>query len=374
MTESATINSYANAMFRYEFLHETWLRACVKYLEYVFGSEGIRGRTVVDYAFGRGNWAIAFARCGAERVIAVDASEDNCCKLRAYCAENNITNVTVVFGNLAERDLDLACDILWFYGILPMLANADAFLERVLAQVSSTGQVLAYTYNADSLREWMVSAARACVVFADEAEFRASSLWFTPAARLRARDDLVAPHITWDSAATFAGRFARLGWHPAAQLQDFAPWLHGTHSGEFNPYVVRFSRQAACLEVAAQEDNLADLAILRAFSALLAQRLPDSLRASFAIGLFNTHFQNISMIAPHGVAYKTNVQVAWEDFKYLVYASLLLNVGEHDLAPDMAEVWHAAMSSLRGNPRNTQGNLSSDSDILRLLAETRIRL
>ncbi len=374
MTESATINSYANAMFRYEFLHETWLGACAKYLGYVFGNDGIRGRTVVDYAFGRGNWAIAFARCGAERVIAVDASEDNCRKLRAYCEENKITNVEVVFGNLAERDLDLACDILWFYGILPMLAEADAFLEKILAQVSSAGQVLAYTYNADSLREWMVVTVRDCVFFANEDAFRDSSLYFTPAARLRARDDLVAPHITWDSAGTFAGRFARLGWHPAAQLQDFAPWLHGAHSGEFNPYVMKFSRQRSSLVVASQEDNLTDLAMLRAFSALLAQRLPASLRASFAIGLFNTHFQNSAMIAPHGVAYKTNVQVVWEDFKYLLYALLILDVRERDLPPDMAHVWQAAMSSLRGNPRKIQGNSPSDSDILRLLAETRIRL
>src|SRR6185436_19673621 len=97
MNESIKINNYANSMFRYEFLHETWLSACGKYLDYVFGDGGIHGRTVVDYAFGRGNWAIAFARCGAERVIAVDSSEDNCRKLRAYCEENKITNVEVIW-------------------------------------------------------------------------------------------------------------------------------------------------------------------------------------------------------------------------------------------------------------------------------------
>lgn len=374
MSESVTINNYANSMFRYEFLHEAWLSACVRYLSYVFGDGGIRGRTVVDYAFGRGNWAIAFARCGAERVIAVDASEDNCRKLRAYCAENNITNIEVIWGNLAEREIDIGCDILWFYGILPMLANVDTFLEKILSQVRANGQVLSYTYNADSLREWMVSTARACLLFGNEDDFRAHSLWFTPAARLRARDDLVAPHINWDTSATFAGHFARLGWHPSAQLQDFAPWLHGVHSGEFNPYVVKFLRRESSLVVVAQEDNLADLAILRNLGESIIQGLPDHLRTSFAIGLFNTHFQNPSNTVPNGVEYKTNEQVAWEDFKYLVYAATMLSVSEHNLSPDMGEVWNAAMSSLRGSPRKVQGDLLSGSSILETLSRTSMRI
>lgn len=374
MTESVIINNYANSMFRYEVLHETWVSACAQYLCYVFGKDGVRGRTVVDYAFGRGNWAVAFARCGAERIIAVDASGDNCIKLRAYCQENQIANIEVICGNLVERDLDLACDILWLYGILHHIVAQDDFLGRLLAKVASDGVVLAYAYNAGSLREWMVSTTRACVLFQNEDDFRAHSLWFTPAARLRARDDLVAPHINWDGAATFVDRFTRLGWHPAAQLQDFAPWLHGSHSGEFNPYVVKFWRQGASLVVATQEDNLADLAILRAFSALITPRLAHSLRASFAIGLFNTHFQNVFIPAPQWSPYRTNAQVAWEDFKYLVYAIMILNVSEQDFSPGMSEVWHAAMCSLRGDPCKIQGDLSIDSAILKLLAETRIRL
>lgn len=373
MNESAIINNYANSMFRYEFLHETWLSACEKYLAYTF-NDAIRGRTVVDYAFGRGNWAVAFARCGAERVIGIDASEDNCRKLREYCKANRITNIEVIWGNLAERDIDTRCDILWFYGILPMLSSADIFLEKILSQVSADGEVLAYTYNANSLREWMVSTARACVLFEDEDNFRAHSLWLTPSARLRARDDLVAPHINWDTAATFVDRFTRLGWHPAKQMHDFAPWLHGSHSGEFNPYVVKFLRQESSLEVAAQEDNSTDLAILRAFSELITQRLPYSLRASFAIGLFNTHFQNLSSTAYAGLEYKTSKQVAWENFKYLVYAATMLSINEQDFLPDMAEVWDAAMCSLRGNPRQVQGNLPNGSSILKLLSETRMRL
>lgn len=374
MSGVGRINNYANSMFRYEVLHETWVSACGRYLDYVFGDDAICGQTVVDYAFGRGNWAIAFARRGAGRVIAIDAAEDNCRKLQVYCKENKITNVEVICGNLVERDMVIECDIFWLYGILHHIEAQDDFLGRLVSKVKPDGEVLAYTYNANSLREWLVSAARACVVFENEDDFRAHSLWFTPSARMRARDDLVAPHINWDNAATFVDRFRRLGWHAARQLPDFAPWLHGSHSGEFYPYVVKFARQGAAVTVASQEDSLGDLAILRSLSELITQRLPLSWRLSFAIGLFNTHFQSSLSAMGAGLMYKTNEQVAWEDFKYLVYAAKVLSVCEQDFVPDMAEVWNAAMCSLQGSPREIQGNLPSGSSILKLLSETSMRL
>lgn len=374
MSESTILNNYANSMFRYEYLHEAWLHACEKYLNYVFCDDDIRGNTVVDYAFGRGNWAIAFARCGAERVIAVDASEDNCRKLRAYCEENNINNIEVICGNLAERELDIRCDILWLYGILHHVCEHRSFLEKILLQVSSDGLVISYTYNANSLREWVVSTARACILFENEEDFRVHSLWFTPAGRLRARDDLVAPYISWDTAATFVNHFTRSGWYPAMQFQDFAPWLHGVHSGEFNPYVVKFVRQKSSFVVAAQEDNLADLVILQKVSDVILKKLPNSLRTSFAIGLFNTHFLNSSNSASKVLEYRTNEQVVWEDFKYLLYAATMLNVSGQDFSEDMVEVWDAAMCSLRGVSCKDKGNFLDGSLIRQLLSETRIRL
>ena len=374
MRESERINSYANAMFRFERLHEAWLRACSRYLSYVFGDGGIRGRVVVDYGFGRGNWAVAFARCGAERVLAIDAAADNCRKLRAYCAENQIRNVEVVCGNVIEHDLDMRCDIMWLYGILPVVESVDVFLEKCLARMGTNGQILTYTYNAGSLREWIVSAARTCIVFGNEDEFRAKSLCFTPAARARAQDDLVAPQINWDSPETLVSRFARLGWHPVAQLQDFAPWLHGVHSGEFNPYVVKFLRQISDLDVAPQVDNAQDLAILRAFSDLVLRKLPTASRDSFAVGLFDTHFQPGAGCVTTGARYETSARVAWEDFKYLMYAATLLSIDGKDFSPVMAEVWNAATRSLAGTPREAAIELLSGSTILESLSNTAMRL
>lgn len=63
-----TIGEYANSMFRFEQLHERWIESCTAYLVHLFG-ERIRDATVVDYAFGRGNWSLTFRHAGTARVI-----------------------------------------------------------------------------------------------------------------------------------------------------------------------------------------------------------------------------------------------------------------------------------------------------------------
>jgi hypothetical protein len=55
------INEYTNSMFRYEQLSKRWIASCAAYLQSLFGEE-LRGKTVVDYAFGRGNWSLAFLK------------------------------------------------------------------------------------------------------------------------------------------------------------------------------------------------------------------------------------------------------------------------------------------------------------------------
>lgn len=361
-------------MFRYEALHDAWLLSCQKYLSHLFGLNRIDGRVVVDYGFGRGNWAVAFARCGAARVIAIDASYDNCIKLREYCQKNQIVNIEVICKNLSEQDIDFECDILWLYGVLHHIPDADDFLGKLLPKVKSAGVVLAYTYNAGSLREWLVTVARSCVLFESEDDFRAHSLFFTPSARMRARDDLVAPHINWDSASAFAARFSRLGWYPAEQVEDFSPWLHGTYSGEFHPYVVKFMRKITAQSIVPQQDNLTDLAVLHAYADLILGKLPRTLRKSFAIGLFNTHFQDFSSKIEEVGGYETNAQVLWEDFKYLLYVATTLSVSSDDFSAEMEPVWNAAVKNLKGIPCSVDSDFPGESEILNRLGSTYLRI
>jgi hypothetical protein len=170
------------------------------------------------------------------------------------------------------------------------------------------------------------------------------------------------------------GRFARLGWHSAEQLPDFTPWLQGFYSGEFYPYVIKFLRQSSSLVVKVQEDKKGDLTILRILSEWILSRLPQPMQMSFAIGLFNTHFQNLSPVASQGLAYQTNGLVAWEDFKYLVYAAISLSASEQDFAGEMANVWKAVKASIRGSPHQVKSTVLGESTILETLSKMNIKL
>lgn len=191
------IADYANSMFRFERLNERWLEKCTAYVTHLFG-KNIVGATVVDYAFGRGNWSLASRRAGASRVAAVDASIDNVRRFREYCAVSRVSGIDIIHGNILERRIDLVGDLIWVYGVLHHVREATVFVKRLVTMTRDPGSLLYfYAYDAGSLRQLIVETSRHALPLASEKAFRRVSAAFTPAARLRARDDLTAP--------TFAG-------------------------------------------------------------------------------------------------------------------------------------------------------------------------
>src|SRR2546426_718736 len=130
MQAKQSINDYAQSMFRFEYLNEKWIRRCADYLHRIFG-ERIKGRVVLDYAFGRGNWSLAFLEAGAQKVIAIDAAESNVRKLVRYSEERNIDRLDVVEGNVLQAPMPYRADILWVYGILPCVSQPELFLSAI---------------------------------------------------------------------------------------------------------------------------------------------------------------------------------------------------------------------------------------------------
>src|SRR5688572_17794568 len=127
MSNDQRLNEYSNSMFRYERLSERWIDSCTAYVRALFGAE-LRGRTVIDYACGRGNWSLAFLAAGAERVVAIDASTDIVARFKNYCTEHNIRNIEVLSGNVMDQDFAVRGDLVWVYGILPNIADQTTFL------------------------------------------------------------------------------------------------------------------------------------------------------------------------------------------------------------------------------------------------------
>lgn len=291
-------NAYANAMFRRERLHNAWLDACAAYLRHVFGDR-LAGASVIDYGFGRGNWALAFLRAGAREVVAVDAAIDNVRRLHDYCAGNDIPGIRAEHGDLTHGPLDARADVIWLYGVLQHVPEAKTLLQRLAALAASDETlVYVYAYNAGCLRQFTVETARRFWRYGSEAEFMQDSATLTRPARLRARDDLTAPHIDWYDAPDLAALLDAAGLAPVTTAPGFDRFQDGWRNDEFDPHelVCRLAPVAPGADVFSQVPSYdADLDVLRAMATpLLAAQLDEKARRSAALGLMNAHFTALS--------------------------------------------------------------------------------
>ncbi len=287
------LDDYANNMFRFERLHDGWIDDCAKYVKYIFG-ERIKGAVVVDYAFGRGNWSLAFLRAGASRVVAIDASKSNVERLAHYCAQEKINGIDIRCGNVLEKPIDVQADILWLYGIFPAIVNQHIFTKALLTMAKPDALVLAYGFDKHSLREFIVTRARMGTHYTTEEAFRRDSLKFTPAGRLRARDDLTAPHVEWHTAEGLAQQFVPFGFYPIRQLEDFRTHMRGYSNAEFSPHHLVLARSEKAIAVKEPVRNFAsDIGILGALWDALWPHLNLEEQRDLSISAFNVHFSHL---------------------------------------------------------------------------------
>lgn len=360
--------NYAESMFRFEHLHDGWIRRCARYLESVFG-EGLKGATVLDYAFGRGNWALAFRMAGADRVIAVDAAPANVSRLADYCKRHAVTGIDAREGNLLEAPLNVDADLLWIYGILHHIDDAPGFLDR-LRPIARDERSCAYfyAYDGNSLRELVVTTCRRWVRYATETEFRSESLLYTPAARHRVQDDLTAPYIRWYQAAELANLLAGHGFSAQHQGQGFDVFETGERNEEFQPHqLVCTTRDARTGFTPAEPPRAhdADIALLRHFVDAVFEIVDfdDAARRRLAIGLANTHFTALATQSFEGVLL--------QDYLFLLHALLASN-HEGDLPPSVSESLELARRAIVDEERATIG--ISDRFLDRYLRSHSIRV
>ena len=347
-SEGRRINEYANSMFRFEHLHERWIESCAAYLRHLFGEE-LRGKTVVDYAFGRGNWSLAFRLAGARRVFAIDASEDNVSRFRNYCRERDINNIEVICGNLLEQEIPVKADFIWLYGLLQNITDQQVFLERLKSMASGADALFyIYYYNAKSLRQFTVETCRDIVVYASESEFVKDSFLFTRPARMRARDDLTAPHLSFLTAAELREMLRQQALYVKRQDEDFQFFLRGIATEDFYPHQFLCSLNPAD-EIEAREPVVPfarEVEILRALAgAVFALKLSEAEKKNIAIGLFNTHFSFLR----EGFYAKTAVI---EIFLFLMYALLQKTDSYSILPPLVAQYRELLAAALAAAPRD----------------------
>ncbi|MBV8567657.1 MAG: class I SAM-dependent methyltransferase [Methylobacteriaceae bacterium] len=367
MTAAAELDVYAENMFGFEQLHPRWIEACARYLRHIFGSS-IEGKLFLDYAFGRGNWSLAALRAGAAGVVAIDAAAGNVRRFSDYCREHGIANIEILHGDILREPVRRSADILWVYGILPCIAAPDEFLARLSAlRRDDDALALLYAYDRGSLRQVIVDAARQGVTYDSEHSFAADSYLFTPKARLRARDDLTAPLVTWFSAASLAGLAARQGMVPLRQCPDFRDWMTGRTSEEFAPHHLVCGFQGSGLDNVSEPERpqAGDFAVLGAMADTVMARANSEARRKLAVGLFNTHF---SALSPGEAG-----DAVIEDFLFLMHAALRLEISPSTFDEQASFYVAAALAAARDAPRHLSAARLAASPLARHIEANTLR-
>jgi hypothetical protein len=312
-------------MFRFDFLNRRWVDDYACYLRELFGTR-LEGLTAIDYAFGRGNWAVALRMAGARKVIAIDASEDNCRRLYDWLAREHITGIEIVHGNVLESPLNCTADLVWAHGILQHVEQ-PAQLLRALRDIAPGPDALlhVYAYDRFSLRQTIVEIARRGVCYASEEDFRDDAPLFSNRARLRVRDDLTAPVIHFLSIAELDALSSEIGLVIVQRHSDFNEWLRGHICEEFQPHNILLSSSANATRPLPPKEPARlyneDVQLL----ATLAAPLFDPIHVNSAqarrnaIGLCNTHFEALAGGGIVAALQQNLLQVL-----YLLYSSGLI--------------------------------------------------
>ncbi len=360
MQQEATpsrIDDYANSMFAFEYLHDKWINNCASYLTYIFG-DTLKNAIVVDYAFGRGNWSIAFLRAGAKHIYAIDASDHNVDKFKHYCTTNRIQNISIEVGNILNFPPNYSADIIWAYGIYPLIENKNLFLRNLSSFAKNENSSLyLYAYEQESLREFIVTTCRKYITYTSEALFRKNSHLFSPSARLRARDDLTAPYISWESLKSLKHALESASIYITHSTQSFNQFLGiETQHGEFSPHhlMCTFTPNENLL-LRKTNPLTSDINILKEISNLLTNTvfMSEMQRKQFATALFNTHF---SALQYNNEAYPPLIQ----DFLYLFYCIIHNKCSFELLSYNTKKILKLALSSLKGNPEKNNSNKHRD--------------
>lgn len=363
---SNEINSYANSMFKHEVLNDQWIDKCSLYLKNIFKDE-IEGKVVLDYAFGRGNWSMAFLKAGAKKVIAIDASKDNVDRFNAYLDKKNIDAIEVIHGNfLVEADYEFEIDIFWIYGILHHIEEVDKFLSILARYENDSSLFYIYVYPENSLRYFLVDNSRKLIFDHTENHYLNNIYYYINEARVRVRDDLVAPHIKWYTLKNLNELLNKHGLYIQKQDNDFYSFLNKKENFEFNPIQVLCSRKKNDYTY---KDNskISELDVLNdIFETVFVDIIKKDIiyRESIVIGLNNTYY---SSLLKDDISYLINSL-----FIYLVNIIITKEiVCKNALVNDYLKLLD---SSIRDLPREEYFSILGRNTLTKYLVENRIRL
>jgi hypothetical protein len=356
-------------MFAHDSINPSWISKCADYLVSIFGANSLKGATVLDYAFGRGNWSLAFIEAGATKVVAIDASSSNVTRFTQYCTSHKIKNIDIRIGNALEASIDGVFDVVWLYGILHHIKKPLFFMKRMALNLASdSAKMLVYSYNSNCLRHRLVTAARKGIIYENSADFEADALLFNPLARLRARDDLCAPWIKWHSHMQMTELLTDTGLVEERSVIGFLDFLGKTESPEFTPHHIICRRASAIMTPMPYSGKCEQGDFDHSIIGDLADWIVDQIDAEgrkFSIGLFNTHFS-----ALRHCGYSKTIE---EDFQFLLYSWRKNNLPMPD-DPLLKIYLEAGINSTIGRDIVFPNNFLHQSKLAKFIKNNVIRL
>jgi SAM-dependent methyltransferase len=342
----ASVGEYANSMFRFDFLNQRWIASCARYLRELFGAR-LDNAVALDYGFGRGNWAVALLWAGARKVIAIDASEDNCRRLFDWLASERITGIEVVHGNVLEVPISRRAEIIWAHGILHHVEHPAHLLRALRDMVSGPDALLhVYAYDRGSLRQTIIETVRRVACYTREEAFRSDAPLFAQRARLRVRDDLTAPVIHWLSMAELDAIAQDLDLSVVRRHADYSEWLRGSIDEEFQPHNLLLSPSATAPRPVPPAEparpHSGDVQLIAALSAPLfdLRHVHAEQAHRHAIGLCSTHFE--ALADGGGIAKALHQDLL--QVLYLLYAGGLVSAVADAPARQLLALADAALS------------------------------
>ena len=284
------INDYAKSMFYFEKLNDSWIKLCKKYLKYIFKNK-IKNAVVVDYAFGNGNWSVAFSKLGAKEIISVDDSIHNVQKFKRYLKKNKISNIKVLKGNILDINLKNQVDIFWVYGIFHHIQNTKKLITNLKKYWKNENSVaLIYAYNKYSLRQLVVDFSRKFLRYKNFLEFKKNSYQFNHYARMRARDDMVVNFIKWYSKDELNKSLIKMKLYGFRFIKSFEKFL-GRKNFEFDPNQLLVSKRKISKLNIKKENYDFDLKIIECLLKLIQKKIKNKKELNqISISLLNSHF------------------------------------------------------------------------------------
>jgi hypothetical protein len=331
-------------MFAHEGLHEAWLGHCTDYVRHLYGAS-LRGRVVVDYAFGRGNFTLAFVRAGAERVIAVEASRSAVDRLTDIVRWAGIGNVDVLLGNVDEGALPIEADLVWIYGIYQNMQRPRGLLQAARTWLrGESGELAIYAYNESCLRQVVVEACRAVLTDRTPEAFLRMQQFMPPKARRRARDDITSPVVRFMSPEELSQDAAHVGLDVVEQVPDFADFAGQAPKPEFEPYVLKLcpeGRRARVEIVPQRSPHPDDVRAIGELAHHLLAKVPAGAAERVAIGLFSTHFAA-------GVSPALYSEALLQDWLFLVFQLVSAEVPTAGLGASTVALIERTVQASRG--------------------------